>query len=315
MLARFLLELQTEGRSPHTVRVYRCIIGQWQASGLDALQWLLSLDGSLNLSSRRFYGRKLHRYLKWCVAHGHLDPDPLAGLCFREPPPTPQRPFSDDQVRSLLAACESEAERAIILLLYDTGIRASELVGLEAEDVDFEEGTLRIAGKGNKVRMVAASLPILEALRGRVNGSGPVFPFDYQQVHRLVKAIGKRASVQDVHCHRFRHTFADAYLRAGGDRGDLRLLLGHSSYKMVDRYCSYFEQERAVAAHRRLSPAARLRGLADGRQHSASSSTDGTSAEGYQPLPGIANSVGVEVHQDGQGEDASGNASGKGQFR
>jgi len=99
--------------------------------------------------------------------------------------------------------------------------------------------------KGGKERVLAVG-PLLAPLVA-ICGAG----LSYQGVYRMVKAVGRRAGVAGCHPHRMRHSFADAYLRAGGDRGDLRVLLGHSSYTMVDRYCAYYEGERAVAAHRR----------------------------------------------------------------
>jgi integrase/recombinase XerC/integrase/recombinase XerD len=136
----------------------------------------------------------------------------------------------------------------MILTLLQTGMRASELAAIKARDIDSEQGTVTIrAGKGGKSRILAASPELLEAL-GLLIGE----KLGYQDVYRCVRQVGQRARVEDVHPHRFRHTFAHSFLAAGGDIGDLRVLLGHSSFAMTARYSSYFEGQRAVASHRRF---------------------------------------------------------------
>ena len=263
-LAAFLLELGCEGRSPRTLEQYRYIIERYEATGLEPLEYLANLNGKVALVTSRYHARALRYFFGWCVKHDLMESSPLAGLRFPEPPLPPKRPFSDEEVRRLLAACRTPRQRAILLVLFDTGIRASELANLRTADVDVEGGVLLIMGKGAKVRMVSVSGVALEALKECMDGAnGTVFPeldHNHDRLHYLLECIAKRAGVQGAYPHRFRHTFASNFLGAGGDIGNLRLLLGHSTWAMSARYAAFYEQQRAMAAQRRLSSAARLFG-------------------------------------------------------
>jgi integrase len=243
MLNRFLLELASNSHSPHTVREYGATIRRWQATGLSAVDYLATIK--VKPSTRTMRGIVIRRYLEWGTGQGMEIDTSLASIRFHAPAPPSIRPFSQAESDALLGSCRNDVERAVILCLLKLGLRASELAGIRMSDVSNDVVVIR-KGKGGKERVLAVG-PLLGPL-GAICAAG----LDYQAVYRMVKAVGRRASVAGCHPHRFRHSFADAYLRAGGDRGDLRVLLGHSSYTMVDRYCAYYEGERAVAAHRRF---------------------------------------------------------------
>ena len=243
MLARFALELSCNSHSPHTVREYGATIKRWQRSGLSPVDYLATIK--VKPSTRTMRGIVIRRYLEWGVGHGYESANPLADIRFHAPAPPSIRPFSHAETDMLLAACRTDLEHAVILCLLKLGLRASELAGIEASDVSADVVIIR-KGKGGKERVLAVG-PLMGPLGAICDGG-----LNYQTVYRMVKGVGRRAGVAGCHPHRMRHTFADAYLRSGGDRGDLRILLGHSSYTMVDRYCAYYEAERAVAAHRRF---------------------------------------------------------------
>ena len=245
-LSRYVLHLESAGHAPTTVRTYRCVISRWERSELEIVEYLANLNhGTVTASTRAYYGIVLKEYFRWQERCGLLSLSPLEGVRFRRPPAVPVRPFSQVEIDALLAACRCPVERGVILCLLRLGLRASELAGIEADDVGTDVVIIRKA-KGGKERVLAVG-PLLGPLEA-ICGAG----LRYQAVYRMVKGVGRRAGVAGCHPHRMRHTFADAYLRAGGDRGDLRVLLGHSSYVMVDRYCAFFESERAVAAHQRF---------------------------------------------------------------
>lgn len=252
-LARYLLHLESQGRSRPTVQTYRYVIGQWERAGQGPLEYLACLNhGSVSVLTRAYYGGILQGFFAWQVQAGLLALNPLAGLRFRKPPPKPVRPFSPGELTAMLGAARTPAERAIVLVLYQTGLRASELAGLRWEDVDWETRVITVAGKGNRGRLVAIEGAALEAIRA-LDSSGHLFPgMDGHRLYLTVRDIGHRAGVVHAHPHRFRHTFAHEFLKAGGDIGDLRLLLGHTTWAMTAKYAAYFESERAVAAHRRF---------------------------------------------------------------
>jgi site-specific recombinase XerD len=157
-------------------------------------------------------------------------------------------------------------DRAIVILLVDTGIRASELCGLTLRDVDFKSHRISVMGKGRKERHVPISPRCEQAVwrylatREDKRPAAPVFatssgnPLDRFSLHGLLELAGRRVGVGDVHPHRFRHTFAITFLRNGGNVFALQRILGHESSTMVNKYLA-IAQTDLEAAHRDASPA------------------------------------------------------------
>ncbi len=202
--------------------------------------------------------------------------------------PKPEKPviteLTESDIKALLAVLERSTSytrpgkmesshrlpnafrnRAIILLLLDTGMRASEICSLKISGIDVRNSRLKIFGKGNKERILPFSARTGQALwrylatrkDDRVND--PLFKtsfghaMDRDQLRRLLAKMGRRANVADVHPHRFRHTFAINYLRNGGDGFTLQMMLGHSTMEMVSTYL-HIAQADLDSGHRRASP-------------------------------------------------------------
>lgn len=173
----------------------------------------------------------------------------------------------DEVVRLLDSARKTGRERtrnkAILLILLDTGIRASELCGLRLSDL--ADTSLRVMGKGGKERFVPVTPMALAALvayletRPPGKRHAPVFlsedgnQLTRDALRRLVGRLGDRAGVHNVHPHRFRHTFAINYLLNGGDPYTLQMILGHSTMDMVKRYL-YLTHKDVSSVHSRASP-------------------------------------------------------------
>jgi integrase/recombinase XerC len=138
-------------------------------------------------------------------------------------------------------------DRAILELLYATGVRVAELVGLDGEDVALEEGAVRVLGKGRKERVVPVGGPAVEALRAylaaRGGPAGPLFRnrrggrLTTRSVHRIVRARARAAGlVRRVTPHTLRHTFATHLLDAGADLRFIQELLGHARLTTTQKY-------------------------------------------------------------------------------
>lgn len=204
----------------------------------------------------------------------------------------PFQPFSKEQIETLLKHCDYSKEaktdtrrkftmrrstgtrdRAIILMLLDTGLRASELCSLTVGDVDMHTGKVEVkhgvqgGAKGGKGRIVYLGKSVKRVLwrylASREDGEEAGAPLFINRNGRLMNRdslrqvlgkIGKKAGIKKVHPHRFRHTFAISYLRAGGDLFTLKALLGHNSLDMVQHYAR-IAQIDIEQAHRRSSPA------------------------------------------------------------
>ncbi len=200
--------------------------------------------------------------------------------------------FTKEEIETLLKVCEycreartdqrrkftmrrptGRRDRAIILTLLDTGLRAGELCALRIGDVDLKTGRVIVhhgalgGSKGGKGRMVfmgkATRRAVWRYLADREDGEDPEAPLFTTKNSRpmnpnglrlTVTALGQKAEISNCHPHKFRHTFAITYLRSGGDLFTFKSLLGHNSLEMVQHYARIAEVD-IEQAHRRASPA------------------------------------------------------------
>jgi integrase/recombinase XerC len=140
-------------------------------------------------------------------------------------------------------------DRAILELLYSSGLRVSELVGLNSNQLDLDLGIVRVMGKGRKERIVPVGVKAIEATksyleeRGMVRGDGPIFVnslggrLTARSVGRLIKKYTRHSGIfRKVSPHSLRHTFATHLLDAGADIREIQEMLGHSSLSTTQRY-------------------------------------------------------------------------------
>ncbi len=211
------------------------------------------------------------------------------------PRPKPEKtqivPYSMADIQALLDACRdtrayihhqsnsptrntrqtAERDEAILLLLLDTGIRASELCGLRLKDLDLKNATITVTGKGKKTRTIPLSERTWKALwkyilleRENAKDSAPVFlsfrggrPLSRGALGKLIKSLGEKANVADARPHRFRHTFAIFFLRNGGNVYALQSILGHTTLEMIKTYLA-LAQADVEEAHKQASPVGNL---------------------------------------------------------
>jgi integrase len=189
------------------------------------------------------------------------------------------KPFTQEQVNALIAAAEKtwprERNLALVLLLFDTGARASEACSLRVGDFDLPARECVVTGKGNKRRTLPFGRRTVRALYKHLDMSDdpqlPAFPSGrgpgaHQAMTRsgllqLFAELGKQAGISSVRCspHTARHTFAIEFLRNDGDIFTLKELLGHTSLTIVNRYLA-ISQADIKRQHRRCSPVDRLGG-------------------------------------------------------
>ncbi|MEW9534530.1 tyrosine recombinase XerC [Microbispora sp. NPDC049125] len=162
-------------------------------------------------------------------------------------------------------------DQAIMELLYGTGMRVSELCGLDVDDVDRDRNTVRVLGKGRKERTVPFGLPALRALdawcvRGRPvwirDGTGPALflgvrggRIDQGTVRRVVHARLAAAEAPDMGPHGLRHSAATHLLEGGADLRSVQEMLGHASLATTQIY-THVSIERLRAAYRQAHPRA-----------------------------------------------------------
>jgi integrase/recombinase XerD len=211
--------------------------------------------------------KQFYRYL---VAEHHLSADPTANIevprMVKKLPAT----LTLDEVERLLAAPDTSTlsglrDRAMLEVLYATGLRVSELVNLTRGDVNLKVGFVRCVGKGNKERIVPLGSVAIGWLQHYLNARGddarPLFPGRRRQsitraaFWQTIKRLATRAGiVKDVSPHTLRHSFATHLLERGADLRAIQEMLGHSSITTTQVYTHVstdFLREVYVGAHPR----------------------------------------------------------------
>ena len=189
------------------------------------------------------------------------------------------RPMSPDQASRLLdqpdaKTMEGLRDRAIMMIMLDSGLRVSEAISLEANRIEWLNCTLTVMGKGRKERSVPFSSRTCQTMldyarkRGQGRVQAPQFflgprgrPLDRSGVRKAVAGYGRQAGIEGVRVspHTLRHTFAVLYIRNGGDSFSLQEILGHSTLEMTRRYVNFARQDVAEQ-HKKFSPMESLAG-------------------------------------------------------
>ena len=255
------------GRSPKTVKGYvadlkglKGYADTFDAFTLDALRrWLadaMSAGKSRATLARRTAAARA--FSTWAYRQGYISTDAAARLkapkVSRPLPTVVKGERAGDLVEAGTADDAHPAEylrdRAMLELLYATGIRVGELTGLNLGDVDLARGLAHVTGKGNKQRVVpfgdeaaAAVTEWLEFGRAELAGDTQAMfvgsrggRIDQRQVRRIVDRAGQRAGVENVSPHTLRHTTATHMLEGGADLRVVQEMLGHTSLQTTQIY-------------------------------------------------------------------------------
>jgi site-specific recombinase XerD len=293
LLPSWQLHMASRNLSPKTQRTYldaaRGLVRHLTAAGMPRhaaglrrehvesyIAELLTRSAPANAST---HYRALQQLFKWLIDDGEITESPMAKM---RPPKVPESliPVIDDgALGRLFAVCDGRGfvdrrDRAVMLVLLDTGVRLAGLAGLTLDDVDLHgQRALRVRLKGGRELLLPLGTAALKGLdrylrersrhphaglpwlwlgeRGRLGNSG---------IYQMLRRRGREAGVEGLHPHRFRHTFAHTWLASGGSEQNLMALAGWSSNQMLGRYGRSAREERARAAHREASPADRLLG-------------------------------------------------------
>lgn len=199
-------------------------------------------------------------FFSWLSAEGLIGRNPCAAIKQIKYRKEVKKPYSAAELEKLRMACTNVRDLALLDFLYCTGCRVSEVARLNIDDVDFENMECTVLGKGNKERTVylseVASMNLENYISSREDGKEALFVgkgterLGKNGIEVLLKRIGKKAEVSNVHPHRYRRTLATNLLDRGMNIQDVAVILGHADLKTTQVYC-YISQKNVKTAYMR----------------------------------------------------------------
>ena len=278
-LERFSSYLRMRNYSPRTIKKYEQTVQRFaryawvrQQAGRDPFDEedldSAPLDADVNVSSalvtdffsyiteRRDYKPKtLHRmistlssFYRYLYTQGVVVANPLLGVERPRIKNQELKYLKHSQVIRLLRSIEDKRNRLIVRLIYATGVRVSELCAINVEDIDFEEQTIRVKGKGDKIRTVFVDEETLDEIDEFIGNKieGPLF-IGQQGNHispRTVQHIFKENAPDGITPHKIRHSYASELYRRSKNLRVVQENLGHSSIKTTEIYLHTDLEER-----------------------------------------------------------------------
>jgi site-specific recombinase XerD len=291
LLPSFRRHLAAENKAPRTAQAY--------TEGVSRLHEFLTASGMptevakitrehieafiadqlarLKASSARSRYASIRQFFRWLAEEGEIRESPMARM---RPPAVPEEPvpvLTEDQLRALLKAAMKDTtfygrrDEAILRVFLDTGARLAEVAGLQVEDILLDSGTVRLFGKGRRVRFNPIGHKTVRALdrylrlRDRrpdaglphlwLGRSGPMTAYGLMEV---VKRRARQGGLGNIHVHQLRHSAAHFLRLNGADDDSVMRLMGWRDRAMLHRYGSSAADERARAMHQRVGLGDRL---------------------------------------------------------
>ncbi|HAL62108.1 MAG TPA: recombinase XerC [Chloroflexi bacterium] len=291
-LDRFITYLVVErNASPYTARNYRREVGEFlrflKGEGVSSLQevdrqrlsryllWLRA-KGYVKASVRRRIS-ELRSFFRYLVGQRILESNPMEAISAPKVPQRLPRYLKPEEIGAIMLAPDTsqplgQRDRAMLEILYATGVRVSELAGLDLASLDRAKGEMRVRGKGGKERIVLLGRPARGALdlylkEGRpkllkgkrtsalfLNRSGE--RLSVRGVQSMLDRCARKAGLKWVTPHLLRHTFATHMLGGGADLRVVQELLGHTSLSSTQVY-THVSQRRAREVYMNSHPLAR----------------------------------------------------------
>jgi len=288
-ISSFSAYLETERNvSPHTLAAYRSDLAQWlafvqgsrgegvSAGDIDHLLLRRYLAGLSKTTKKSSIGRKLaaiRSFFRFLLRRGTITKNPAELVA--TPKKEQRLPFhlDIDQTTSLMEAPDLEhkdalRDRAILELLYSSGLRVSELTSLNIGEIDLSGGSVRVMGKGGKERIVPVGSRALEALQSYLDQRSDAVAGAALFLNTRGDRINRRsvARIIDLHVlriaafkrispHTLRHTFATHMLEGGADLRAIQELLGHASLSTTQKY-THVSIDRLMEVYDKAHPKA-----------------------------------------------------------
>ncbi|WP_084076816.1 tyrosine recombinase XerC [Demequina sp. NBRC 110057] len=247
----------------------------------DLRAWLAAMaEAGLSRTTLARRGAAVRSFYAWARRIGAIPEDPAARLGSARPASTLPEVLAAADVVTLLDVARARCDDgdpirlrdwAAAELLYATGMRVGELVGVDVGDIDLAERLVRVMGKGGKERVVPFGVPAADAVRLWLEGGRPALlashsdgalllgrrghRADQRQVREAIHALCRAAGIADVAPHALRHTAATHLLTGGSDLRSVQEVLGHASLTTTQRY-THVSAERLRATYQLAHPRA-----------------------------------------------------------
>jgi site-specific recombinase XerD len=275
LISAFLMERRASGSTPKTIGWHRDSLRQFArwveecGYSTDPHDWSSTLireyivsvqsktraDGQpLSGSTVTSYVQSLLAWCRWLYAEEIIDKDITRNVKKPVAPQVEKQPLTKTEITRLLRSARQSdnplRDYAMLCIMIDSGLRATELLTLDVDSVSFEQMLLFVKnGKGRKDRVTPFSLQTAKAIRAYLLKERPKHApictlfvsaegaaLKVRSLHSIVRRIATRARVERAHPHLFRHSFAMHFLANGGDSLVLQRILGHTSLTMTNRY-------------------------------------------------------------------------------
>jgi len=264
----YVAHLLARNRSPRTVKTFRSFLKKFvehlngkkvsEASTWDVDAFLAKLRAS-GYKERSIYTAAVavKRFMEYFGLKENLK-----GFELPKRPSELPRYLTPEEVQAIINAADNLRNKLIVSLLFCTGMRVSELVSIRVSDVDLEEGSIRVRGKGGKERVVffdSRSRQLLAEYLPTVKGCEYLFPakggeghMHYVTVERVIRRLARAAGLKKrVTPHVLRHSFATISLAKGMDVREIQELLGHASLRTTQVY-THIVRRRLLEDYKRV---------------------------------------------------------------
>ena len=246
-----------------------------RATQADLMDFVSHLAGRLSVRSIARNISALRVFYRFLVSEGQIETNPARLLSAPKLPRRLPGVLSRSEVERLLMQPDAstgrgERDRAMLELLYATGLRVSELTLLKIPNVNMEAGFVRTVGKGSKERIVPVGAKALEALKSYLENGRPSLlkrrsssylfigprgkALTRQGFWKIIKRYGRQAGIRkELTPHSLRHSFASHLLECGADLRSVQIMLGHSDISTTQIY-THVTRERLKEIHQKYHP-------------------------------------------------------------
>lgn len=272
---KFFVAKAVEGLSQSSLKYYNVIISNFLVKVGKHIKDIETDDVRVYLAFKKLekvsdntlnnIRRVLSSFFSWCTEESIIHKNPMLRIKGVRQTKKIRKPFTDDEMELLRSSARTKRDKAIVEFLFSTGCRVSEMISVNRDDLDLTAGQLDVLGKGRKYRTVYLSsrckIALIEYLATRDDNLDALFISTWEgfrnpdiqnqnsqrmsrsAVEVMVRTLGKRVKIENVHPHRFRRTAATTALKRGMPLEQVQKFLGHESIQTTTIYAQSTNDE------------------------------------------------------------------------